>query len=388
MHNLYPKLYHCASWQYARTRPTPPVAFIRSGWTGVHPCAQVVWGGDPTTAWGFDGLESAVKQALSLGTSGISRWGSDIGGYFAILNDQLSPEMLSRWIEFGAVSGVMRTQANGFSVNAPGTRAQIFDADNAPIWRRYSKLRTQLYPYLQAADSNYLRTGMPIMRHLALTNPGDPIATGQEDEFMFGPDLLAAPVVTPGSTSRQVYLPAGRWVDFWSAVSYRAGPGSLALKKARDIAGGRSVTVPAPLAELPLMVRAGAVLPLLPPTVDTLAPYGDDETVRLDEVGKRLHLLAFPRGKSSSPFGERGLLSSREKKGRWKLKIKGAPKHRIQLEASLGTLKRGLDPCRVVVQGDPLKDKRWSVKKGVLRASFKTKGGKATRLTVADESRC
>ena len=64
MHNLCPKLYHCASW-YARARPTPPVAFIRSGWTGVHPCAQVVWGGDPTTAWGFDGLESAVKQALS-----------------------------------------------------------------------------------------------------------------------------------------------------------------------------------------------------------------------------------------------------------------------------------------------------------------------------------
>ena len=103
--------------------------------------------------------------------------------------------------------------------------------------------------------------------------------------------------------------------------------------------------------------------------------------MRLDEVSKRLHLLAFPRGKSSSPFGERGLLSSREKKGRWKLKIKGAPKHRIQLEVSLGTLKRDLDPCRVVVEGDLLKGKRWSVKKGVLRASFKTRGGKASRLS-------
>ena len=202
MHNLYPKLYHCASWQYARTRPTPPVAFIRSGWDRGASVRPGGLGGDPTTAWGFDGLESAVKQALSLGTSGIGRWGSDIGGFFAIFNDQLTPEMLSRWIEFGAVSGVMRTQANGFQVGVT-ERAQIFDADNATIWRRYSKLRTQLYPYLQAADSNYLRTGMPIMRHLALTNPGDPIATGQEDEFMFGPDLLAAPVVTPGSTSRQ-----------------------------------------------------------------------------------------------------------------------------------------------------------------------------------------
>jgi alpha-glucosidase (family GH31 glycosyl hydrolase) len=363
------------------------VAFIRSGWTGVHPCAQVVWGGDPTTAWGFDGLESAVKQALSLGTSGISRWGSDIGGFFAIINDQLTPEMLSRWIEFGAVSGVMRTQANGFAVNPPGTRAQIFDADNAPIWRRYSKLRTQIYPYLKAADSEYLRTGMPIMRHLALTNPDDPIALGQEDEFMFGEELLAAPVLEPGATTRTVYLPEGRWIDFWRAVRYRSGPGSLELKKARAVAGGRSTTIPAPLDELPLMVKAGAMLALLPSRVDTLAPYGADATVRLDEVGKRLHLLAFPRGKSGSGFGERGYLGSREKKGRWRLTIHGARKHRIALEASLTTMKRDLDPCRVTVNGKVLKKKRWDVGKGVLEASFKAKKD-PTRVTVHDSARC
>ena len=76
MHNLYPKLYHCASWDFARTRSAGArAAFIRSGWTGVHPCAQIVWGGDPTSAWGYDGLDGAIKQALSLGTSGISQVG-------------------------------------------------------------------------------------------------------------------------------------------------------------------------------------------------------------------------------------------------------------------------------------------------------------------------
>ena len=91
MHNLYPKLYHCASWEFARARSMQPAAFIRSGWTGVHPCAQIVWGGDPSVAWGFDGLDGAIKQALTLGTSGISRWGSDIGGFFRIGGPSSAP---------------------------------------------------------------------------------------------------------------------------------------------------------------------------------------------------------------------------------------------------------------------------------------------------------
>ena len=174
MHNLYPQQYHCASWEYAGAQPRPLVPFIRSGWTGVHPCAQVVWGGDPTTDWGFDGIDSAIKQALSLGTSGISRWGSDIGGFFSLVgDDKLTPEMLIRWVQLGAVSGVMRTEANGVKLN-PDPRPQIFDGPVLPVWRRYAKLRTQLYPYLVAAEAEYRRSGMPLMRHLALTDPGDP----------------------------------------------------------------------------------------------------------------------------------------------------------------------------------------------------------------------
>ena len=101
--------------------------FQRSGWTGAARCAQVVWGGDPTTTWGFDGLSSAVKQALSIGMSGVSRWGSDIGGYDTLGNNpQLTPELLKRWIEFGAVSGVMRTKLSGIAIPSY-TRPQIFD---------------------------------------------------------------------------------------------------------------------------------------------------------------------------------------------------------------------------------------------------------------------
>jgi alpha-glucosidase (family GH31 glycosyl hydrolase) len=129
VHNRYPTSYHCGVRQILRgpLRGHPVVRFQRSGWTGVARCADDVWGGDPTTTFGFDGLSSAVRQALSLGLSGISRWGSDIGGYDTIADDpKLTPELLARWIEFGAVSGVMRMKKSGLAI-PPYERPQPWD---------------------------------------------------------------------------------------------------------------------------------------------------------------------------------------------------------------------------------------------------------------------
>ena len=386
MHNRYPTLYHCATLDYARGAPHPVAPFVRSGWTGTQRCAQIVWGGDPTTDWGYDGLDSAIKQALSLGMSGISRWGSDIGGYFGALGGKLTPELLTRWIEFGAVSGVMRTEANGFNLG-PDTRPQIFDTGILPVWRRYAKLRTQLYPYLVAADANYRRTGMPLMRGLALVYPGDDTASRQEDEFMFGPDLLAAPVHDPGQDRRAIYLPSGQWVDFWRALSYQSGDGSLRLHRAKALKGGRSLNVPAPLDELPLMVRAGSILPLLPPAVQTLTGYGAASTVGLNDVSRRLHLIAFPRGKSRSAFGETGGVRSRERRHSWQLTIRRANRYRITLDASLTTLRHKLWPCAVRLDGHRLRRRAWSVKKGALTVRFRTRG-KVAHLGVLDRARC
>ena len=113
------------------------------------------------------------------------------------------------------------------------------------------------------------------MRHLVLAYPDDPPRPIGEDEFLFGPDLLVAPVLTPGATTREAYLPAGAWIDFWRAVAFdSARRRARARRRRSSIAGGRPSHVPAPLDELPLLVRAGAVLALLPPDVDTLADYG------------------------------------------------------------------------------------------------------------------
>jgi alpha-glucosidase (family GH31 glycosyl hydrolase) len=149
MHNRYPRLYHCAAWDWAQRQRKPLLRYIRSGWTGAARCAPVVWNGDPTTDWGFDGLRSAVQNALSAGLSGVGVWGSDIGGFFALGARRLTPELLIRWVQLGAVSAAMRTQANGFSL-PPKDRPQVTDPDQIANWRRYTKLHTQLSPLTAA----------------------------------------------------------------------------------------------------------------------------------------------------------------------------------------------------------------------------------------------
>lgn len=377
MHNRYPRLYHGAAYRYSRTAPRPLARFNRSGWTGTAAVSQIVWGGDPTTDWGFDGLQSAVRNGLTMGLSGVSLWGSDIGGYFSLLGRRLTPELLVRWIQVGAVSGVMRTQANGFSVPEGGRRPQIFDPQILPFWRRYAKLRTQLYPYLAAAQADYDRTGLPIMRHLALDYPDDPAATARDDEFLFGPDLLAAPVLAPGQRTRPLHLPRGRWIDLWRSAVFNSD-GSPVLRGSRMLNGPRGVTLPAPLGELPLLVRAGAILPLLPADVDTLASYGKARgLVHLSDRARRRTLLAFPHGRSRSALGPGESLSSREGRRSWSLRVSGRVRRTYSLQASLNTLRRRFAPCSVRLGRRALPRRAWRYSRStrVLRVRFKTRRG-------------
>ncbi len=378
MHNRYPRDYHCAVRRIAQSLPRPIVRFQRSGWTGTARCSVDVWGGDPTTVWGFDGLRSAVTQALTIGMSGVARWGSDIGGYNSFgTGERLTRELLDRWIQFGAVSGVMRTKRSGIAI--PGyERPQVFDPASLPVWRRYAKLHTQLLPYLEAADRTYRETGLPIMRHALLTNPRDPRALAAGDQFSFGPDLLAAPVLGPGARSRRLYLPAGRWADLWRSASYVTRDGSLRLGRARLLAGRRNVRLQAPLDELPLLVRAGSVIPLLPAGVDTLAPYRGPGVVRLADRRDRMQLLAFPRGSRGATMGSRGeRLVSAEGGHAWALTVRGKRARRYRLQAALSALRHPFAPSRVTLNGRPLPGSRWSYdrRSRVLRAAFRIRSG-------------
>jgi sulfoquinovosidase len=356
-HNAHPREYHCAAQELADR----PLRYARSGWTGSARCSPVVWGGDPTTDWGYDGLASAVKNGLSMGLSGVSTWGSDIGGFFQLGTRQVTPELLKRWIGLGLVSGVMRAQETGIAVPEKD-RPRVFEPEIVGTWRRAAKLRTQLHPYLAAADDAYQRTGLPIMRHLALRWPGDPRASSRDDELLFGPDLLAAPVLEPDARERRLYLPEGEWVDLWRAARFDAPTGALQLAgRAALLEGGRDVTVPAPLDEVPLLARAGTLLPLLPADVETLSEHGTDPgIVHLRDRRDRMTVLAFPRGQSTAAFNEGERLSSREVRGAWRLRIEGKRRRLYRVEASLATLRTPIEPCRLRLGRRTLPRRAWS----------------------------
>jgi len=385
-HNRYVRDYHCAAWDTVRRVKRPVVRFQRSGWTGAAACAQVVWNGDPTTDWGYDGLTSALWGGLGMGLSGVSLWGSDIGGFFALGDASLTPELLMRWVQLGVVSGVMRTQSNGFALPTDKVRPQVFDPPQLANWTRWAQWRTQLYPYLAAAAAEYGRSGLPIMRHMVLEWPDDSEATGRHDQMLFGPDLLAAPILAPDVREREVYLPAGDWVDLWRSGVWDSVAGAFVLGTVAIHTGPASLSVPAPLDELPLFVRAGAVLPLLSPDVETLASYGDDDPalVTLNDRADRLALLAFPRGERDvALFDRRERIRSRETAGGWTLEVRGARRRTYDLQASLATLARPFAPCGVEWNGRALPDDAWSWddEAEVLRATFEGRRGRLVVVT-------
>ncbi len=308
-HNAYPVEYHEAAARAARAATGRPVArFGRSGWTGAAQHLPLVWGGDPTTGWGFDGLASAVKEGLSAGLSGIAFWGSDIGGFFTLSSEELDIELLIRWIQLGAVSPLMRTKAEGIAI-PPRRRPQVWDEGVIEHWRRWAGFHTRLSPYLLGAASQYVETGLPLMRHHCLTDPGDPVATKLDDQFMLGDWLLSAPVVQPGARRRTLYLPGGEWVELKS----------FAIRE-----GGRHVTVSAPLTDIPLFAKAGALLPMLPPDVWSLA---------VAQPVRSMHLLALPQGSSSVRIGRHGAAYSELEPDRWRLSVEAPGVEEIELDA-------------------------------------------------------
>jgi hypothetical protein len=224
------------------------------------------------------------------------------------------------------------------------------------------------------------------MRHLALVVPDDPEAVARDDQFLFGPDLLAAPVLAPGQRTREVYLPGGEWIDLWRSGTWDSVAGAFVLGTPTVLGGRRVVEVPAPLAELPLLVRAGAVLPLLAPDVDTLADYGTPAAgfVSLDDRRDVLHLLAFPRGETRLRLADKTRIRARERAGGWELALRGRGAHEWVVQASLATLERPFAACAVRWRGKPLADEDWSydAETGALRATL---SGKRGRLQVVGD---
>ena len=248
MANLNPLLYHKITYEITHQAKPDAVEFDRSGYAGSQAYTPVVWGGDQYPNWTRDyGLPSVVNAGITAGLSGFSVWGPDIAG------NGHSVELWTRWVEFGALTPIMR---NHLWDKPEGAVDLWYNPQTIDTFRRYARLHVSLFPYFYTYAHEAAKTGLPIIRHPLLEYPDDPKTYDCSGEYMLGDKLLVAPVLEQGALSRSLYLPQGSWADYWTG---------------EIMEGGRQVTVSAPLDRIPIFVRAGSILPLISPEIETLA---------------------------------------------------------------------------------------------------------------------
>ena len=243
-----------------------PYALHRNAYAGMQRYASFLWSGDVYSTW--ETLKTQIPVALNTALTGIPYWGTDVGGF--VPTPEFTAELYLRWFQFGAFCPLFRchgrawklrlpwgwntgdtgpTEINNYKGAALPDSSQLHDARVEPICRKYLELRYRMLPYLYSTVRECATTGMPIMRALWLHFPDDPKAVACPDEYLFGQNLLVAPIVEKGATMRAVYLPRGLWYDYWTG---------------ERMDGGREIIRPADLETIPLYVRAGSILPLGP----------------------------------------------------------------------------------------------------------------------------
>ena len=244
MHNPWPVLWAEVNARAveSRGRTGEALFFMRAGFTGVQAHCPLLWGGDQSVDFSrHDGLVTVMSGALSSGLLGNAYHHSDIGGYTSLFGNVRTPELIMRWAEMAAFTAVMRTHEG----NRPRDNLQI-DGDETVLshFARMTRIYVHLAPYLRRLSAEAARRGLPVQRPLFLHFPDDRATYALQDIYLFGPDLLVAPVWREGETAREVYLPEGAaWEHVWSGTRH---------------GGGQTIRVDAPLGQPPVFFREGA----------------------------------------------------------------------------------------------------------------------------------
>jgi alpha-glucosidase (family GH31 glycosyl hydrolase) len=238
-----------------------PWSLHRNGHLGIARWGGWVWSGDVDSSWKT--LEAQIAVGVNHSLSVGPYWGSDIGGFLP--NKELTGELYARWFQFGTFCPSFRAHGRTWWTRLPwgwglDTLGPIEERESPllselnnpaiePICKRYAELRYQLLSYNYTLAWQARETGLPFMRALWLHYPNDARARGLGDEYLWGRDLLVAPVFEKGATNRELYLPQGLWYDWWTSAK-------------QD--GGSSIKRPVDLATMPIYVRAGAIIPVDP----------------------------------------------------------------------------------------------------------------------------
>ena len=233
-HNLYPLRYNKALFEGIAKNGSEPVIWARSAWAGSQRY-PLHWGGDAATT--NIGMLGDLRGGLSFGLSGFSFWSHDMGGFVTA-----SPEdIYRRWLPFGFLSS--HTRAHG----APPTEPWLISESFTQAFRESAELKYQLMPYVYAQAKDCSERGLPMVRALFVEFPNDPGAWLVEDEYLFGSQILVAPLMESGN-SRTCYLPKGKWIDYQNGKVYEGGY--------QEIQAGKIPAI--------ILVRDGSLIPHVP----------------------------------------------------------------------------------------------------------------------------
>lgn len=240
IHNVYGHLMSKATFEgikkYSGKRP---FVITRAAYAGTQKYSTV-WTGDNQSFW--EHLRMSIPMLLNLGISGISFCGTDVGGF----SFDCTGELLSRWVQVGCFTPLFR---NHSCIYSRDQEPWAFDEETLNINRKYIKLRYKLLPYLYDLMWKGESTGLPVMRPLVLHYEKDERVHEINDEFLFGENILVAPILEQGKTYRAVYLPEGTWMDYWTK---------------EVIEGAQLIVKEAPLDVCPIYVKAGSIIPNYP----------------------------------------------------------------------------------------------------------------------------
>lgn len=278
MRNAYCVTYQKAVWEVLGNQGA---LFARSGFVG-SPSFPGCWAGDNEPNFGDNGLPGVIVAGLSAAISGYAIWGHDIGGYQDTNFSVSPPNLFMRWAQFGCFSPIMQMHRQVTKEMQYPWRYGQQALDN---YRFYCRLHTQLFPYIYTYAKLAGTDGLPMIRPLVLMAQDDSNTFGLQHIYLFGNELLVAPIVQPNALTRQVYLPEGEWFDFWTNARH---------------AGGQTITwTDHDPTHIPVFVREGALVPMLLTVPDTLcdADYVNNPAVRTLDDG--MQVLIYPAGNTS-----------------------------------------------------------------------------------------
>ncbi|HEX9501153.1 MAG TPA: TIM-barrel domain-containing protein, partial [Thermoanaerobaculia bacterium] len=341
IHNVYGMLMTRSTYEgLRRLRPDErPFVLSRASFAGGQRYAAL-WPGDNVSDWAA--LRQSIPTLLGMGLSGFPFVGVDIGGFA----EAPTPDLFTRWLQVGVFYPFMRTHT---TFGTPDQEPWSYGAEHEAVNRRAIELRYQLLPHIYSVMREASDTGIPAMRPMLLEFPQDTGTSGNADQFLFGSDLLIAPVLRDGATQRGVYLPAGDWYDYWSGEHY---------------VGPKGINIPVTLSSIPIFVRGGAFLFTQPVVQHTGEMPGQPLIVSAFPSASSERWLYEDAGNGFGPSVRRKFSARRDGSGTT-IEV-GAPEgsYRPQARSIIFTVRTIAKA--VSINGTPLAAADWTTKDGVV----------------------